>query len=184
MNTGATVVLEDLSRDERVAQPQVRLGTIGPAVFLPLGSPDHTIGSLSVVASDGERSVHLPRRRTAAAVRDASKHRDRAGSSSRRPAPFVVARRSGTHRARSSRHGDPAPLRDGALVAGSDEARVRRRGEAPDRGRHRRARYGRAAHPDGHLRRRDEPNRYRISPPGGPRHRAAKRRERSGSDPK
>jgi len=53
MNTGATVVVEDLSRDVRVAQPQVRLGTIGPAVFLPLGAPDNTIGSLSVSRPTG-----------------------------------------------------------------------------------------------------------------------------------
>ena len=46
--TGLPVAVADLSRDSRVAQPQVRLGTIGPAVFVPLGAPGAVIGSLSV----------------------------------------------------------------------------------------------------------------------------------------
>jgi signal transduction histidine kinase len=46
--TGEPVALIDLSCDTRVAQPQVRLGTIGPAVFVPLGAPGNVVGSLSV----------------------------------------------------------------------------------------------------------------------------------------
>jgi signal transduction histidine kinase len=56
METAETITFEDLSRDSRVAQPQVRIGTIGPAVFLPLGPRGDVLGSLSVsraVNADG-----------------------------------------------------------------------------------------------------------------------------------
>jgi signal transduction histidine kinase len=43
----------DLSRDPRVTQPQVRLGMLGPAVFVPLGGPDQVFGSLSVSRAVG-----------------------------------------------------------------------------------------------------------------------------------
>jgi signal transduction histidine kinase len=46
--TAEPVMLGDLSADRRRTQPQVRSGTIGPAVFVPLGPAGHVIGSLSV----------------------------------------------------------------------------------------------------------------------------------------
>jgi signal transduction histidine kinase len=48
METAQTIAFDDLSRDSHVTQPQVRLGTIGPAVFVPLGPKGHVLGSLSV----------------------------------------------------------------------------------------------------------------------------------------
>jgi signal transduction histidine kinase len=51
--TADTVALDDLSRDARVAQPQVRIGTIGPAVFVPLGPKGHVLGSLAAARRVG-----------------------------------------------------------------------------------------------------------------------------------
>jgi signal transduction histidine kinase len=48
METAQTIAFEDLSRDSHVTQPQVRLGTVGPAVFAPLGPRGNVLGSLSV----------------------------------------------------------------------------------------------------------------------------------------
>jgi len=53
------VTLSDLSTDQRTMQPQVRLGTIGPAVFVPLGGSGNVLGSLAVsreVGSDPFRA--------------------------------------------------------------------------------------------------------------------------------
>jgi signal transduction histidine kinase len=46
--TAEAVMIADLSRDRHTTQPQVRLGTIGPAVFVPLGTAGNVLGSLSV----------------------------------------------------------------------------------------------------------------------------------------
>ncbi len=48
MQVAEPIAIDDLSRDKRVAQPQVRLGTIGPAVFVPLGPKGNVLGSLAV----------------------------------------------------------------------------------------------------------------------------------------
>jgi signal transduction histidine kinase len=48
MATAQSIAFEDLSSDSHVMQPQVRLGTIGPAVFVPLGPKGHVLGSLAV----------------------------------------------------------------------------------------------------------------------------------------
>jgi signal transduction histidine kinase len=53
IRTAETVTLSDLSTDRRRTQPQVRLGTIGPAVFVPLGPAGNVLGSLSVSRSVG-----------------------------------------------------------------------------------------------------------------------------------
>jgi GAF domain-containing protein len=46
LRSGETAVIDDLSRDQRRAQPQVRSGAIGPAIFVALtagGEPFHTL---------------------------------------------------------------------------------------------------------------------------------------------
>ncbi|MGH8978264.1 MAG: GAF domain-containing sensor histidine kinase, partial [Acidimicrobiia bacterium] len=48
LDSGEALALEDLSREQRVEQPQVQLGTIGPAVFIPLGRGDEVLGMLVV----------------------------------------------------------------------------------------------------------------------------------------
>ena len=53
LDTAKAVVIADLSRDDRVGQPQVRLGTIGPAVFVPLGARGSVSWSLSVSRAIG-----------------------------------------------------------------------------------------------------------------------------------
>jgi signal transduction histidine kinase len=46
--TAEAVTFADLSHDRRTTQPQVRLGRIGPAVFVPLGTAGNVLGSLAV----------------------------------------------------------------------------------------------------------------------------------------
>jgi signal transduction histidine kinase len=46
--TGEAAVIEDASKDYRLAQPQVRVGEIGPALFLPLVADGSPFGTLSV----------------------------------------------------------------------------------------------------------------------------------------
>jgi signal transduction histidine kinase len=53
IKTAEPVVFNDLSTDRRRAQPQVRLGTIGPAAFVPLGPAGKVLGSLSVSRTIG-----------------------------------------------------------------------------------------------------------------------------------
>jgi signal transduction histidine kinase len=53
LDTGAAVVVDDLACDHRTGQPHVQLGTLGPAVFVPLGTSDQTIGSLSIARAVG-----------------------------------------------------------------------------------------------------------------------------------
>jgi signal transduction histidine kinase len=48
METAQTIAIDDLSSDSHIMQPQVRLGMIGPAVFVPLGPRGNVLGSLSV----------------------------------------------------------------------------------------------------------------------------------------
>ena len=89
--TGEPVALVDLSRDTRVAQPQVRLGTIGPAVFVPLGAPGN-VDRLTVGFASGRRGALFdPRRRGSAAVRDPGERRHRTGPYPRRPPSTVAA---------------------------------------------------------------------------------------------
>jgi two-component system, NarL family, sensor histidine kinase DevS len=51
--TAEPIIVTDLSRDPRLQQPQVRLGTVGPAVFVPLGAGGDILGSLSVSRAVG-----------------------------------------------------------------------------------------------------------------------------------
>jgi signal transduction histidine kinase len=53
IETAEPVTVDDLSSDRRSSQPQVRSGTIGPAVFVPLGLAGSVIGSLSVSRTVG-----------------------------------------------------------------------------------------------------------------------------------
>ena len=53
IRTGRMIVLTDASEDPRVNQPQVGLGQIGPAAWVPLIAYGDPIGSLSVARSRG-----------------------------------------------------------------------------------------------------------------------------------
>jgi signal transduction histidine kinase len=53
IETGRPVVLADASRDHRVAQPQVRQGHIGPAMWVPLMAYGAPVGTLSVGRARG-----------------------------------------------------------------------------------------------------------------------------------
>ena len=53
IRTGEAVVLLDASEDRRVEQPQVQLGQIGPAVWVPLTAYGEPIGALSVARIKG-----------------------------------------------------------------------------------------------------------------------------------
>jgi signal transduction histidine kinase len=55
MQSGEPVSVADLSNDHRAAQPQVQLGTIGPALFVPLGPQGAVLGSLSVARLVGRQ---------------------------------------------------------------------------------------------------------------------------------
>jgi signal transduction histidine kinase len=48
MASGATVVVEDASADERAHQPMVRAGEFGPAMFVPLKTEEEAFGTLAV----------------------------------------------------------------------------------------------------------------------------------------
>lgn len=48
IRTGEILVTEDASTDRRWSQPQVKVGGIGPAVWLPLVADGHVFGTLSV----------------------------------------------------------------------------------------------------------------------------------------
>jgi signal transduction histidine kinase len=51
--TGEAAVLEDASKDYRIAQPQVRTGEIGPALFVGLVADGRVFGTLSVARATG-----------------------------------------------------------------------------------------------------------------------------------
>jgi signal transduction histidine kinase len=51
--TGETAVLEDASKDHRAAQPQVRVGELGPALFVALVADGSPFGTLSVARVNG-----------------------------------------------------------------------------------------------------------------------------------
>jgi len=51
--TAQSIAFNDLSTDARRTQPQVQLGTIGPAVFVPLGTTGNVLGSLAVARAVG-----------------------------------------------------------------------------------------------------------------------------------
>ncbi|HLY82412.1 MAG TPA: GAF domain-containing sensor histidine kinase, partial [Acidimicrobiales bacterium] len=53
LETGEVAVLEDASKDHRVAQPQVWAGEIGPALFVALVSDGSPFGTLSVARATG-----------------------------------------------------------------------------------------------------------------------------------
>ena len=52
------VLLEDASRDPHAHQPVVRLGEIGPAMFVPLIAQSHALGTLLVANRRGGRAFH------------------------------------------------------------------------------------------------------------------------------
>jgi signal transduction histidine kinase len=51
--TGEPAVLEDASKDHRMAQPQIRTGEIGPALFVALVADGAPFGTLSVARATG-----------------------------------------------------------------------------------------------------------------------------------
>ncbi|MFI5042442.1 MAG: GAF domain-containing protein [Acidimicrobiales bacterium] len=53
LETGQSIVLEDASRDHRIAQPQVQTGEIGPALFVALVAEGVAFGTLSVARQTG-----------------------------------------------------------------------------------------------------------------------------------
>jgi len=53
IRTGQTVVLEDARLDPRAHQPVVAIGQLGPMILLPIGTPQHRIGTLSVARQAG-----------------------------------------------------------------------------------------------------------------------------------
>jgi signal transduction histidine kinase len=48
LRTGKTVVIADVTGDDRIFQPVVRFGEVGPAMFVPLRSEGRTFGTLMV----------------------------------------------------------------------------------------------------------------------------------------
>jgi len=55
LDSGDIVVIDDARTDRRVAQPIVRAGEFGPAMFLPLRGDRETIGTLAVLRRAGAR---------------------------------------------------------------------------------------------------------------------------------
>lgn len=55
MRTGAPILLQDASSDTRIHQPFVRVGRIGPALFVPLALRGAGFGTLAVGNDPGER---------------------------------------------------------------------------------------------------------------------------------
>jgi signal transduction histidine kinase len=55
MMTREPMILEDASKDDRVHQPVVRSGDIGPALFVPLAAGDRVFGTLAVANRRGGR---------------------------------------------------------------------------------------------------------------------------------
>jgi signal transduction histidine kinase len=53
MRGGATIVLDDTSRDHRRAQPQVNAGRLGPGAFVALRVDGRTFGTLAVLRDRG-----------------------------------------------------------------------------------------------------------------------------------
>lgn len=53
MRTGRPLAVPDASADERVHQPVVRIGGIGPALFVPLAVRDRVLGTLAVANHTG-----------------------------------------------------------------------------------------------------------------------------------
>jgi signal transduction histidine kinase len=56
IHTGNPVVLSDASGDERAYQPMIRLGEMGPAMFLPLSVRGNPFGTLAVANRTGGRT--------------------------------------------------------------------------------------------------------------------------------
>ena len=55
MRTGAPLLIDDVGMDGRMNQPVVRIGGMGPALFVPLAVGDHTFGTLVVARKAGGR---------------------------------------------------------------------------------------------------------------------------------
>ena len=53
IRTGEPIVVDDAAADDRVAQPFIRSGVIGPAMFFPLGFEDAILGTLAVANGPG-----------------------------------------------------------------------------------------------------------------------------------
>lgn len=54
MHTGRALVADDASADPRVSQPIARVGTLGPAMLLPLSGSRRTFGTLAIARPKGE----------------------------------------------------------------------------------------------------------------------------------
>lgn len=54
MRTRTAVLVEDTSKDPRVHQPLVRLGNMGPALFVPLAVPGRVFGTLGIANHPGD----------------------------------------------------------------------------------------------------------------------------------
>ena len=57
MRSRAPLLIEDAASDPRVNQPVVRLGHVGPALFVPLAAGDHVFGTLSVANEPDGRGL-------------------------------------------------------------------------------------------------------------------------------
>ncbi|HEV8115442.1 MAG TPA: GAF domain-containing protein [Acidimicrobiales bacterium] len=55
MRSGLPLQIADCAADERVYQPIVRIGNVGPCLFVPLAVGDRAFGTLSVANEPGER---------------------------------------------------------------------------------------------------------------------------------
>jgi signal transduction histidine kinase len=87
--TGEIVVLEDASKDHRVAQPQVRAGELGPALFVALEANGSLFGTLSVAKVRGAATfsaADLEVVRSFAAQASVALERDRVRQGSQRMA--------------------------------------------------------------------------------------------------
>ena len=60
LRTGETAIIADLSQDVRQAQPQVRSGEVGPAIFVALTADDQPFGTLFVGRAAGSPAFSLP----------------------------------------------------------------------------------------------------------------------------
>jgi signal transduction histidine kinase len=58
IQNGKPQVLENASSDDRAYQPMMRLGEIGPAMFVPLNAGDRTFGTLAVCNLTGGREFN------------------------------------------------------------------------------------------------------------------------------
>jgi signal transduction histidine kinase len=55
LDRGGTIVVEDLAKDSRDQQPQVRAGSYGPAIFVALTAGKRAFGTLSIMRDRGGR---------------------------------------------------------------------------------------------------------------------------------